>query len=129
MGYGSTDESVIEFRKYFIPTICLVCLKIITHFYGYKMIKYKDDGRDFVSLREFVAIHMTFSILHAWLTYFLIFNFFQSLVWWEKFYPVEYEKYMPINKYDMARISFVIMTMEMAVFLARYKDVIFAFVT
>lgn len=93
------------------------------------MIKYKDDGRDYVSFREFVCIHMTFSILHSWLTYFLIFNIFQSLWVIETFEPDWYEVINVIDKYNLAIISFIIMFVEMSIFLANFKDVIFATVT
>ena len=73
---GILGYSIPAIRQYFIPAISLIIVKIIAHFLGYKVIKYKDDGRDYVSIREFICIHMTFSILHAWLTYFLIFNIF-----------------------------------------------------
>ena len=94
------------------------------------MIKYKDDGRDYVSIREFICIHMTFSILHAWLTYFLIFNIFQSIWVIEKF---ETDWWDVVKKYlnldYLAYISFSIMFIEMSIFLANFKDVVFALVT
>jgi len=49
------------------------------HFKTYRKVIYKDDGRDFVSFKEFISIHVTFSVLHAWITYFCVYNFFKSM--------------------------------------------------
>lgn len=49
------------------------------HIKTYRKVIYKDDGRDYVSKKEFVSIHVTFSVLHSWITYFCIFNFFRSM--------------------------------------------------
>lgn len=93
------------------------------------MIKYKDDGRDYVSIREFICIHMTFSVLHSWLTYFLIFNIFQSLWVIKTKFPSWWEKVEFLDLDTLAVISFVIMFVEMSIYLANFKDVIFATVT
>lgn len=79
-----------EFSKYFIPFgmflllkgiyICYLTLSIVfIHYRTYKKVIYKDDGRDYVDFKEFISIHVTFSVLHSWVTYFLIFNFFRSM--------------------------------------------------
>lgn len=61
--------------------IAFMILKLIVHIFGYNKIKYKDDGRDYVRPIEFISIHMTFSILHAWITYLAVFNFNASMSW------------------------------------------------
>jgi hypothetical protein len=51
---------------------------VYIHYFGYKRIIYRDDGRDYVKLKEYISIHVTFSVLHSWITYFVIFNLFAS---------------------------------------------------
>lgn len=54
-------------------------LIVFIHYRTYKKVIYKDDGRDYVDKKEFVSIHVFFSVLHSWITYFCIFNFFKSI--------------------------------------------------
>jgi len=49
---------------------------VYAHFFGYRKVKYLDDGRDFVSTKEFFSIHVTFSALSSWMTYFVVYNLF-----------------------------------------------------
>jgi hypothetical protein len=93
------------------------------HFFGYKRVKYLDDGRDYVSFKEFLSIHVTFSVLNSWMTYFVIFNFFQFIKIWE---DINY-----VNKQleVFGIIAMVVMMFETVVYLAYYKDVIFALIT
>jgi len=35
----------------------------------YGRVKYKDDGRELVGFIEFITIHVTFSVLNAWMSY------------------------------------------------------------
>ena len=35
----------------------------------YGRVKYKDDGRELVSIVEFITIHVTFPVLNAWISY------------------------------------------------------------
>jgi hypothetical protein len=117
-------------REYFIPTIILLFTKVIVHFYGYSNLKYKDDGRDYVSPSEFISIHMTFSILHSWLSYFLLLNFFQSFTYLDKTSKDIYDKITSyVNLTNLAKILLSLMAAETCIFLAEYKDVIFALVT
>ena len=45
----------------------------------YSPLKYKDDGRDIVSVIDFVTIHMTFPAINAWVSYQL---YYTILVTW-----------------------------------------------
>lgn len=96
-------------------------LKVFAHYYGYTNIKYKDDGRDYVTLSEYVSIHMTFSVMHSWITYFMFYNLFQSL-----------KVIKPITDDELEVIAIfgvIIMLLEMCIFLTEYKDVVFGLVT
>lgn len=96
---------------------------VYVHYFGYRRIKYLDDGRDYVSSKEFLAIHVTFSVLNSWMTYFVIFNFFQFVKNWNGIIVIDEElEYAGI-------IAMVIMMFETTVYLAYYKDVVFAMVT
>lgn len=39
----------------------------------YSAVKYKDDGRDIVSLADFITIHVTFPAINAWISYQIFF--------------------------------------------------------
>ena len=93
------------------------------HCFGYKRVKYLDDGRDYVSFKEFLSIHVTFSVLNSWMTYFVIFNFFSFVKIWGKINYIDQE----LEFFGI--IAMVIMMFETVVYLAYYKDVIFAMVT
>jgi len=54
----------------------LIIFIVYVHYFGYRRVKYMDDGRDYVSFKEFLSIHVTFSVLNSWMSYFVIFNFF-----------------------------------------------------
>lgn len=68
------------FKEYFYFTfLVFLTLKLYVHFFVYKKIKYKDDGRDFVKIIEFLAIHVTFSVLHATLSYYTAYSFIYAI--------------------------------------------------
>lgn len=94
------------------------------HVFAYRKIKYKDDGRDYVSPLEYISIHMTFSVLHAWISYFMMFNFFQSLTIIVKKLPFNL---IPIEVF--AIIALTLILIEMCIYLAYFKDIIFSLVT
>jgi hypothetical protein len=101
---------------------------VYVHIFAYRKIKYKDDGRDYVSALEFLSIHMTFSILHSWVTYFTIFNFFQSI---DQIIRLNSDsdiiQYVSVDV--LAEICFFIILVEMCIYLAYYKDIIFSLAT
>ncbi len=45
------------------------------HFFLYRQVKYKDDGRELVGIVEFITIHVTFPVLNAWISYQLAYQF------------------------------------------------------
>lgn len=65
--------------KYFVSFIIFAILKVYVHVFAYKRIIYKDDGRDYVSIKEFIAIHVTFSILYSWISYLVLYTFISSI--------------------------------------------------
>ena len=81
-----------EFSKYFLPfglflilkckttlTVLIEVFVVYMHFKAYRKVIYKDDGRDYVSKKELLAIHVTFSAWHSWITYFCIYTFFRCM--------------------------------------------------
>jgi len=72
---------------------------------------------------------MTFSVLHAWITYFMVYNFFQSF----KAFLGTNNGTMPwlelVSIEVMAEVVFTLMLVEMCLYLAYFKDVIFSLVT
>lgn len=94
------------------------------HYFGYLKVKYLDDGRDYVSIKEFFSVHVTFSVLNSWMTYFfcyILFVFLEKAIWGPD-KPSIGQEYMAIT-------VMVIMMFETTVYLAYYKDVIFAIIT
>lgn len=63
------NEYPVNFAGFFL-------LKCYVHYFGYRKVKYLDDGRDYVSFKEFFSIHITFSVINSWMTYFVIYTFF-----------------------------------------------------
>jgi hypothetical protein len=96
---------------------------VYVHYFGYRKVKYLDDGRDYVSSMEFLAIHVTFSVLNSWMTYFVIYNFFSVIKILDQITDVN----LAIETVSV--IAMVIMIFESTVYLAYYKDIIFAMVT
>lgn len=93
------------------------------HYFGYRRVKYLDDGRDYVSFMEFLAIHVTFSVLSCWMTYFVTYNLFSLIKIVEEYTDVN------LALETVSIIAMVIQMFECTVYLAYYKDVIFASVT
>ena len=52
-----------------IPILSFVALKLVMQYLIYEPLKYKDDGRDVVSVADFFTIHVTFPAINAWITY------------------------------------------------------------
>lgn len=93
------------------------------HYFGYRRVKYLDDGRDYVSFKEFLSIHVTFSVLNSWMTYFVYFNLFQFIKIIEDAQKIDpYQEFIGI-------VAMVAIMFETVVYLAYYKDVIFAMIT
>jgi hypothetical protein len=111
------------FNKYPINFAAFFFLKVYVHYFGYKRVKYMDDGRDYVSVKEFLSIHAMFSVLNSWMTYFVVFNFFQFIKIWVNI------NYFHKNLELIGVVAIIIMGFESTVYLAYYKDVIFSLVT
>lgn len=76
-------------KNFPLSVISFFFLKLYVHYFGYKRIKYLDDGRDYVSIKEFFSVHCTFSVINSWTTYFLCYNLFVYLQILEKEYCKE----------------------------------------
>mmetsp|Transcript_10322 Transcript_10322/g.7713 ORF Transcript_10322/g.7713 Transcript_10322/m.7713 type:complete len:128 (+) Transcript_10322:183-566(+) len=99
-------------------------------------IKYRDDGRDFVSVTEFIAIHLTFSVLHSMLTYYVMYSLMYNLE--IEFCNIDNDisdiniancKIIGVQYLSWCIIAMWAIFIEMVIYLAYYKDVIFSFIT
>lgn len=99
------------------------------HFFGYRKVVYKDDGRDYVTFSEYVSINCTFSCLHSWVTYFCIFSFFKSYFDWEGIENNDYEKLKQLDIGIIGVFAMALMFIEMTIYLVYRKDVIFGLMT
>ena len=106
-----------------LSVITFFLLKLYVHYFGYRRIKYLDDGRDYVSIKEFFSVHCTFSVIHSWTTYFLCYNLFVYLQ--DVFKGDEYKL---LDDY-MSIVAMILMAFESTIYLAYYKDVIFSLIT
>lgn len=103
--------------------------------------KYKDDARDVVSAFDFLTIHVTFSVMNAWLTYMMFFVTFTTMTSLCPFKAVKppvfcgsldkltEDEYYYVMFNLPSKFAFLWLLMEMSMFLAYYKDVIFSFTT
>ena len=64
----------------FVSPILFILLKMYTHTFVYRRIKYHDEGNAFVSRAEFFSLHITFSIIEAWISYLVLFSVFQVVL-------------------------------------------------
>lgn len=103
--------------------------------------KYKDDGREFVSVLEFITIHCTFPLMNAWVTEQLFYQisslfiqtcpFSQRLqpnyFWCAQGYIVQTRQQYQYSLFNwFAYVAYSVITCENLIYLAYYKDVIFS---
>ena len=92
-----------------------------------------------MSVKEFISIHVTFSVMHSWMTYFVIYTFFRAVIqnnndpdsWFHRFMH-EFGNSKELLSVDIELwgvIVMVIMLVEMSIYLAYYKDIIFSIIT
>ena len=104
----------------------------------YERVKYKDDGRELVGFIEFVTIHCTFSILNAWISYQLAYQFMIMLssscpykvdhsdnYFCKESNNVSKDAYYYTLFLEPAKIIYCLILLENVMYLAYYKDVIF----
>jgi hypothetical protein len=107
----------------------------------YRRVKYKDDGRELVSLIEFITIHVTFPILNAWISYMLAYQIMitlaQSCPWTGN--PLQTQpfrfcagdqnlgrsEYYYSLFFEPAKVLYLVLVAETLINLAYYKDVVF----
>ncbi len=63
--------------QYLSVSSCLIV--VLVQLFLYRRVKYKDDGRELVSMVEFITIHVTFPILNAWISYMLAYQIMITL--------------------------------------------------
>ena len=136
-----------NFRIYtlFEAVLLFILLKGVLHFLIYKTTKYKDDGRDLVNMIDFISIHCTFPAMNAWISYQTLYVLFMTMA---AICPNEYtdkegdllkicDSYKSLDKdlyyyvlmVSPSKIAFIVIFVEMAVFIAYYKDVVFSLIT
>lgn len=110
-----------------LSPVLFLFLKIYSHFMVYRKVKYHDEGNAFVSRSEFFAIHITFSMIEAWISYLLMWSAFVSVVQY-----IEHEKesgHVTENGKIIQAFGItahVLILVELIYNLTYYKDVIFA---
>ena len=62
-----------------IPLFLFISLKLLVQYMIYEPVKYKDDGRDVVTMADFITIHVTFPVMNAWVTYQMYFCMMASV--------------------------------------------------
>jgi len=117
-----------------IPLGFFILLKMCIFFLCYIRIKYKDDGRDYVTFAEFVTIHMLFSYLNAWITYQTLYTFLWNLNDWTEYHNKGANEFIDTRYYLKdstipAKIGFVVIFIEMSINLTYFKDVVFSLCT
>ena len=139
----STNFSISTYIGAFIM---FLILKAVLHFLIYKTTKYKDDGRDLVSGVDFVSIHCTFPAMNAWVTYQTLYVFLMTLSavcpekaqswqknlsydWCNKWQGLDENLYYYAMLVIPSKVCFILIFVEMAIFITYYKDVVFAFIT
>ena len=110
-----------------MSTISFFFLKLYIHYFGYRRIKYLDDGRDYVSIIEFISVHCTFSVINSWTTYFFCYNVFVYLQ--KIFKSKDPESNNEFVSDYMTIIAIILMNFESTIYLSYYKDVVFSFIT
>ena len=58
-----------KFYYIMIPLLGFILLKLELHYFLYLKVKYKDDGRELVTISDFVTIQVCFPAINAWITY------------------------------------------------------------
>lgn len=80
-----------------------------------------------MKLKEYISIHVTFSVLHSWITYFVIFNLFNSVYYNKNSLMPNFLLTIDVKMWGV--IAMVVMLVEMCIYLAYYKDIIFSTIT
>ena len=136
----------------FLPLTCFILVKLIISRLIYSKIKYKDDARENVSFFDFLTIHVTFAMMNAWITYYIfelleltiasscpsnLFTLLQDDSY-PKFCYKDIHAYTDIKQREIyfynllvlpSKILFCIIFLEMSIYVAYYKDGIFATMT
>jgi len=117
------------------------------HVLMYRKVKFRDDGRDVVTGTDFVAIHVTFAMMNAWLTYVWFFIMFVAISklcpYPDLLIPNAPPMYFfcaisnpndvpPLQQYyynlllNPSKVVYAVILTEMVIYLAYYKDIIFS---
>ena len=111
-----------------VPSIILVvfilAMKLHVHSMIYNRVKYLDEGQDYVGLTEFSCLHANFAIYSCMLTYMLLIAGIHTYI--KLFDPEEPNCYQYSNYRHTICIA---MILESYIYLAKFKDVIYALFT
>ena len=121
--------SIDTFKRFFLACACFLVLKVYSHYCVYVRIKYHDDGHDFVSRAEFLCLHVTYSVFHSWVTYCCFYTAFLAVAVLNDYQsqPDKHKRlFMGAHIENWAVAAMVFMSIEMTIYVAYYKDVVFA---
>ena len=115
------------------------------HFLIYRTVKYKDDGRDVVTLIDFISIHITFPYISAWVTYQIVYtasitlcamcpdegspNSQNDWAFCATYWTPDLDLFYYNLTVEPSKVAFMLIFIEMSIYLTYYKDVIFSLVT
>jgi hypothetical protein len=137
-----------------IPLVSLIMLKskctstdctVVLHYLIYSTVKYKDDGRDVVTMIDFLSIHVTFPYISAWVTYQIVYTASIALcalcpdegssispndmAFCAKFQTTDVKRFYYYLTVETSKVAFVLIFVEMSIYLTYYKDIVFSFTT
>lgn len=107
--------------------------------------KYKDDGRDLVTVADFVALHVTFPFINAWVTYQIVYVASIALCamcpdqgmpnspndWYfcQRYVTPDAARFYYILCVEPSKAAFLLIFIEMSIYITYYKDVMFSLLT
>jgi len=149
-----TDSKILYFVMIpFASLLILKCksstyfnhLKVVLHALIYRRVKYKDDGRDLVTVADFVALHVTFPFINAWVSYQIVYVSSIALCamcpdkgakgskddwsFCKKYVTADTARFYYILCVQPSKAAFALIFVEMSLYLTYYKDVIFSLLT
>lgn len=118
----TTDNLSISF----VSPILFFLLKLYSHTFVYRRIKYHDEGNAFVSRSEFFTLHITFSIIEAWISYLVLFSVFQVVL--EHLETIEQKTLIEGDKIlqGFGISAMTLIMWELTYNLTYYRDIIFS---
>jgi hypothetical protein len=84
-----------------------------------------------VSRAEFLSVHINFSMIHAWVSYLILFSMFvgaREIYHYQNYVIGEPSNFIKFSIEGWAVIGLIFMAVEMSIYIAYYKDIMFAFI-